>query len=194
MTADPAQRLRELGITLPPAPPIAGAFVQTMTTGDLVFTSGQIAVDGDNGLLATGKVGTEDVDTETATACARQCALNVLAQLAQALGGLERITRVVKLTVFVASAPGFTQQHVVANGPPSFSPTSSARQELTAAPRSAWRRFRSTAPSKSRRRWKCAEIAAGVGSVLYHAPTRIADGPLCGDQEPTLPYNQLVVR
>jgi enamine deaminase RidA (YjgF/YER057c/UK114 family) len=116
MTADPAQRLRELGITLPPAPPIAGAFVQTGTTGDLVFTSGQIAVDGDNGLLATGKVGTEDVDTETATACARQCALNVLAQLAQALGGLERITRVVKLTVFVASAPGFTQQHVVANG------------------------------------------------------------------------------
>ena len=76
MTADPAQRLRELGITLPPAPPIAGAFVQTVTTGDLVFTSGQIAVDGDNGLLATGKVGTEDVDTETATACARQCALN----------------------------------------------------------------------------------------------------------------------
>jgi enamine deaminase RidA (YjgF/YER057c/UK114 family) len=115
MTAAPTQRLSELGITLPPASPSPGAFVQSVIVGDLAFTSGQIAVDGDNGLIATGKVGAE-VDVETARACARQCAINVLAQLQDTLGGLERIERVVKLTVFVASAPSFTQQSAVANG------------------------------------------------------------------------------
>jgi enamine deaminase RidA (YjgF/YER057c/UK114 family) len=48
--------------------------------------------------------------------CARQCALNVLAQLHGATGDLDRVRRVVKLTVFVASAPEFTEQHKVANG------------------------------------------------------------------------------
>lgn len=57
MTAASKQRLSELGISLPPASPSAGAYVQTVTAGDLMFTSGQIAVDGDNGLIATGKVG-----------------------------------------------------------------------------------------------------------------------------------------
>ena len=115
MTANPTQRLRDLGITLPAAPGSAGAYVQTVFSGDLVFTAGQIAVDGDRGLIAAGKAGAE-VDIETATACARQCALNILAQLQDALGTLNRIVRVVKLTVFVASDPDFTQQPVVANG------------------------------------------------------------------------------
>lgn len=115
MTATPTQRLSELHITLPPAPPSAGAYVQTTTGGDLMFTSGQIAVDGDSGLIAAGKVGAQ-VNVDVAKACARQCALNVLAQLQDALGRLERIARVVKLTVFVASTPDFTQQPAVANG------------------------------------------------------------------------------
>jgi enamine deaminase RidA (YjgF/YER057c/UK114 family) len=108
------RRLQEAGLELPAAPPAAGAYVQTTQIGDLLYTSGQVAVL-DGGLIATGKVGLE-VDLEQATRCAEQCALNVLAQLQNALGDLDAIQRVVKLTVFVASAPGFTQQHLVANG------------------------------------------------------------------------------
>jgi enamine deaminase RidA (YjgF/YER057c/UK114 family) len=83
-------------------------------TGDLVFTAGQVAV-AEGSLVAAGKLGAE-VDTETGQRCARQCAINVLAQLKDAVGDLSQVRRVVKLTVFVASAPTFTEQHLVANG------------------------------------------------------------------------------
>ena len=114
MTATPEQRLADLGITLPPAPPPAAAYVPFVRTGTMVFTSGQVAV-GDGGLVATGIVG-RDVDLDTAVQCARQCAINVLSQLKAAVGDLSEIEQVVKLTVFVASAPDFTSQHLVANG------------------------------------------------------------------------------
>lgn len=107
-------RLIELGIILPPAPAPAAAYVPTVMSGSLLFTAGQVAV-GEDGLLATGKVG-GSVGLDLAVACARQCALNVLAQLRAALGTLDRVARVVKLGVFVASDPSFTQQHLVANG------------------------------------------------------------------------------
>lgn len=112
--ADPEGRLAELGIVLPPAPAPAAAYVPTVRAGDLVFTSGQIAA-GEEGLLATGKLGA-DLDVEQGAHCARQCAINVLAQLKAELGDLRRVRQVVKLTVFVASAPGMTVQHLVANG------------------------------------------------------------------------------
>lgn len=112
--ATPEQRLAELGIELPPAPPPAAAYVPFKRVDDLVFTSGQVAV-GPDGLVAEGIVG-DGVDLETAVACARQCAINVLAQLRAALGELSNVAEIVKLTVFVASAPTFTEQHVVANG------------------------------------------------------------------------------
>lgn len=89
-------------------------FFQTMRTGRTVFTSGQLAIDGSAGLLATGRVGAE-VDTETASLCARQCTLNILAQLEEAYG-LDNVIHVLKLNVFVASDPSFTGQHLVANG------------------------------------------------------------------------------
>ncbi|MGH8903575.1 MAG: RidA family protein [Egibacteraceae bacterium] len=107
-------RLVELGITLPAAAAPVAAYVPTTLSGNLLFTAGQVAV-GEHGLLAAGKVG-GGVDLDVAVACARQCALNVLAQVRVALGTLDRVTRVVKLTVFVASDPSFTQQHLVANG------------------------------------------------------------------------------
>lgn len=110
----PEQRLAELGIELPQAPAPAAAYVPTMQTGDLLFTAGQVPV-GPDGMVAEGHVGAE-VDVETAVACARQCAINVLAQAQTALGELSRVRRVVKLTVFVSSDPSFTQQHIVANG------------------------------------------------------------------------------
>ena len=112
--ATPEERLGELGIELPAPPPPAAAYVPFVRTGSLVLTSGQVAV-GPDGLIAQGIVGA-DVDLDTAVACARQCAINVLAQVKAAVGDLSNVERVVKLTVFVASAPSFTEQHLVANG------------------------------------------------------------------------------
>ncbi|HVM21148.1 MAG TPA: RidA family protein [Egibacteraceae bacterium] len=112
--ATPEQRLAELGIELPEAPPPAASYLPYVRTGNYVFTSGQVA-GGPDGLVAEGIVG-EDVDLDTAVRCARQCAINVLAQVKAAVGDLSQVQRVVKLTVFVASAPDFTQQHLVANG------------------------------------------------------------------------------
>ena len=82
---------------------------------DVVYVSGQIATAEDGALVAQGRVGAE-VDLDTATRCAEACARNLLMQLARVPGGLEGIERLVKLTVFVAVAPGFDQPHVVANG------------------------------------------------------------------------------
>jgi len=112
--ASPESRLAELGITLPEPPAPAAAYVPYVRTGDLVFTAGQVAV-GPDGLVAEGIVGA-GVDLDTAVACARQCAINVMAQLKAAVGDLSQVRRIVKLTVFVASDPSFTQQHLVANG------------------------------------------------------------------------------
>jgi enamine deaminase RidA (YjgF/YER057c/UK114 family) len=108
------ERLRELGLELPAAPEAVASFEPVVGAGDLVYTSGQIATGPDGSLVATGRVGAE-VDREQARRCAETCALNVLAQL-ERTPGLDRIERLVKLTVFVASAPGFREQHVVANG------------------------------------------------------------------------------
>jgi len=110
----PEERLADLGIELPTAPAPAAAYVPTVRSGGLLFTAGQVAV-GEGGMLATGIVGV-DVDVETAVGCARQCAINVLAQLASALGSLGEVGRVVKLTVYVASDSSFRDQHIVANG------------------------------------------------------------------------------
>lgn len=111
--ASPTERLRELGIALPPVATPAGAYIPARRTGDLVFTSGQLPlVDGK--LAATGKVGGE-VDGDEAHRCARICALNALAAI-DALVGLDTVTGVVKVVGFVASAPGFTGQPGVVNG------------------------------------------------------------------------------
>jgi enamine deaminase RidA (YjgF/YER057c/UK114 family) len=112
--ASPESRLAELGITLPEPPAPAAAYVPFVRAGDLIFTAGQVAV-GPDGLVAEGIVGA-GVDLDTAVACARQCAINVMAQLKAAVGDLTQVRRIVKLTVFVASDPSFTQQHLVANG------------------------------------------------------------------------------
>lgn len=115
MTDHISTNLAAQGIVLGSAPGVAGAYVPAVGAGDLLFISGQIAVDGENGLLAQGTVGA-DVSINAGIACARQCAINVLSQLDAALGGLDRVRRVVKLTVYVASAPGFVDQSLVANG------------------------------------------------------------------------------
>lgn len=106
-------RLEELGITLPAVAAPVAAYVPAVQVGNQVWTSGQLPfVDG--ALLATGKVGAE-VSAEEAEAYARQCALNALAAV-DALVGLDRVTRVLKIVGFVASAEGFSGQPAVLNG------------------------------------------------------------------------------
>jgi enamine deaminase RidA (YjgF/YER057c/UK114 family) len=110
----PTQRLAVLGIEVPEAPAPAASYVGHVAMGGWLQTAGQIALAGGE-LLATGRVG-DTVDLPTAQACARQCAVNVLAQIRAAGHALEDVRRVIKLTVYVASAPDFTEQHLVANG------------------------------------------------------------------------------
>lgn len=114
MTAAIENRLQELGITLPVAAAPAANYLPYVTSGNLLFISGQLP--NENGKLAvTGLVGA-DVDVPTASRAAELCAINILAQAKAALGDLGKIKRVVKLSSFVASAPGFSEQHVVTNG------------------------------------------------------------------------------
>lgn len=82
--------------------------------GGLLVLSGQVAFLGAE-LMAVGRLG-DEVDVDTGQACARQCAINLLGRTKELLGSLDRVRQVMKLTVFVASAPGFREQHVVANG------------------------------------------------------------------------------
>jgi enamine deaminase RidA (YjgF/YER057c/UK114 family) len=107
-------RLAELGLNLPPVAAPQAAYVPAVRTGNLVYTSGQLPfVDGD--LVAVGKVGAE-VSSETAADCARIAALNGLAAIAAEVGDLDAVVRVVKVVIFVASAPDFTGQAQVGNG------------------------------------------------------------------------------
>jgi enamine deaminase RidA (YjgF/YER057c/UK114 family) len=107
------QRLSDLGYQLPQAPAPAAIYQPFMKSGNQLWTAGQIAV-ANGSLIHEGRVGV-DLNLEEAQACALQCALNLLAQVKAACGDLEQIKRVVKLNVFVASSPSFTQQHLVAN-------------------------------------------------------------------------------
>ena len=111
-----AQRLAELGLTLPPVAAPVAAYVPAVVDGDLVWTSGQLPfVDG--ALAATGLVGEGEglVPPQDAAQLARVCALNALAAIGSVVD-LERVTRIVKVVGFVASGPGFTGQPGVVNG------------------------------------------------------------------------------
>lgn len=110
----PEQRLASLGLTLPPVPQPLGAYVPAARTGSYVYTSGQLPR-GDGQPLVTGQVGA-DVSAEDAAGLARICALNALAAVASVAGSLSVITRIVKVTGFVASAPGFTEHPQVVSG------------------------------------------------------------------------------
>ncbi len=116
-----AARLAELGLELPQVVPPVAAYVPAKVHGDLVYTSGQLPIVS-GALPATGKVGDGHglVPPEDAKAYARICALNAVAAAAAAVGGLERLTGVLKVTGFVASVPEFTGQPGVVNGASEF--------------------------------------------------------------------------
>ena len=108
-----SDRLAEAGHDLPQAAAALGAYVPAVRTGSLVFTSGQLPVRTGE-LLAAGVVGAE-VGLDLARICAQRCALNALAA-AGTVCDLDAVTRVVKVTGYVASAAGFTAQPSVVDG------------------------------------------------------------------------------
>ncbi|MDA3937146.1 MAG: RidA family protein [Actinomycetota bacterium] len=106
-------RLASMGLVVPEPATAVGSYVPAVRDGDTVYTSGQLPVR-EGRLFASGLVGS-DVSAETAYECARQAALNALSA-ASTVCDLEDVTRVVKVTGYVASADGFTSQPTVING------------------------------------------------------------------------------
>lgn len=110
----PSARLAALELALPSVAAPVAAYVPAHRVGDQIWTSGQLPFSAGQ-LTSVGKVGGQ-VEVEEATAAARLAALNAVAAAAAVAGGVDAINRVLKVTVFVASDPGFTGQPTVANG------------------------------------------------------------------------------
>lgn len=108
-----SKRLADLGLTLPAAAAPVASYVAAVRSGNLLFISGQLPVE--NGQMIKGHLG-GTVTLEDGQRAAKLCALNILAQAQAALGDLERITRCVKLSGFVACTPDFTDHPKVING------------------------------------------------------------------------------
>lgn len=107
-------RLQSLGIVLPAAPNPVANYVPSCVAGNLLFISGQISRDAD-GTVTKGRLGAE-LTVEQGRAAARLAALNVLAQVKAAVGELDRVAQVVRLTGFVSATPEFTDHPQVVNG------------------------------------------------------------------------------
>jgi len=106
-------RLKSLGIELPPVAIPAAAYVPFARTGNLVFLSGHIAKR--DGKAWVGQLG-RDMDTATGKLAARAVAIDLLGTLHAAVGDLNKVERVVKVMSLVNSTSGFTEQHLVTNG------------------------------------------------------------------------------
>ena len=114
MAGEIEARLKKLGLDLPPAPNPVANYVPALQAGQLLFISGQIAKAAD-GTVVTGSVGV-DLTIEEGQAAARLCALNIMAQAKAALGSLERVGQVLRLTGFVNSPADFADHPKVING------------------------------------------------------------------------------
>lgn len=108
------EKLSSLGIALPSPPAPAGSYVPVVVSGNLAFVAGQIPLEAGQ-VMFRGKVG-KDLPVETGQEAAKLCTINALAQLKAALGSLDRIKRVVKVTGFVNCEPSFADQPKVING------------------------------------------------------------------------------
>ena len=109
------KKIGELKIKLPKAKPPVGSYVATKISGNLLFISGQISIDG-NGQLIKGKIG-KDLSVEEGYKAAERCGLSIISQAKVACNGdLSKIKSCVKLTGFVNSTDNFTDQPKVING------------------------------------------------------------------------------
>ncbi|MDZ4074338.1 MAG: RidA family protein [Hylemonella sp.] len=106
-------KLKQLGITLPPVATPAAAYVPYVQTGKLVFLSGHIAKK--DGKPWVGQFG-KTMTTEEGKAAARAVAIDLMGTLQAAVGDLNRVKRIVKLMSLVNSTPDYTEQHLVSNG------------------------------------------------------------------------------
>ena len=106
-------RLKSLGIELPPAGPPAAAYVMAATSGNAVFLSGHIAKK--DGKPWVGKLG-KDMDTDAGKAAARSVAIDLIATLQNHLGSLDKVKSIVKVMGLVNSTDQYTEQHLVING------------------------------------------------------------------------------
>ena len=106
-------RLAELGITLPPVATPAGAYVPFVRTGKLVYLSGHIAKR--DGKVWVGQLG-RDINTATGKKAARAVAIDLLGTLHAAVGDLDKVERILRITSLVNSAPDFIEHHLVTNG------------------------------------------------------------------------------
>ncbi|HNM78984.1 MAG TPA: RidA family protein [Tepidiformaceae bacterium] len=107
-------KLKALGIELPAAPAAAGLYAPCVRSGNQVFVSGQVPVK-DGAPMRKGKLG-QGVTIDDAAGLARQCALQALAIVRAEVGSLDRVTKVLRVGGFVASADGFTDHPKVING------------------------------------------------------------------------------
>ena len=109
------KKIEELKIKLPKAKPPVGSYVATKISGNLLFISGQISIDG-NGQLIKGKIG-KDFSVEEGYKAAERCGLSIISQAKVACNGdLSKVKSCVKLTGFVNSTDNFTDQPKVING------------------------------------------------------------------------------
>ncbi len=106
-------KLKQLGITLPPVATPAAAYVPFVQTGKLVFLSGHIAKK--DGKPWVGQFG-KTMSTEEGKAAARAVAIDLMGTLQAAVGDLSRVRRIVKVMSLVNSTPDYTEQHLVTNG------------------------------------------------------------------------------
>jgi len=111
-------RLKDLGVVLPQAPRPVANYVPSLRSGDLLFISGQISIDVD-GKIITGQLGV-DVSVDQGQAAAKRCAILILAQTKAALGNLDQVAQVVKLTGFVNASADFADHPKVINGASDF--------------------------------------------------------------------------
>jgi len=107
------EKLKSLGITLPTPPKPAGSYIPVVTSGNLVFVSGQIPMQ-DGKVSYTGKVPTERT-IEDAQNAAKICAVNILAQIKANLGSLDRISKIVRVSGFVNSTGDFAEHPKIIN-------------------------------------------------------------------------------
>jgi len=112
------EKIQQLGIAIPEAAKPLAAYIPALQVGNFVMTSGQVPII-DGAVKFQGKVG-KDLTEEEGKEAAKLCALNCLGAIKSVIGSLDKIKRVVKLTVFVNSAAGFTAQPKVANGASEF--------------------------------------------------------------------------
>jgi enamine deaminase RidA (YjgF/YER057c/UK114 family) len=112
--ASAEQRLKELNIVLPQVPTPLGAYVQAVQTGNLLFLTGMLPVVGGKSKYV-GRAGAE-VDLEAGRDAARTAFINALATARAHLGSLDKVTRVVRLGVYIAAAPGFLEHPRLADG------------------------------------------------------------------------------